>query len=163
MAQDPRSDLVGGFMMLGGGNMSNISWTNSVMEEGSRGPWSTGHGCAEKGAYEYRGASAASREAARAPLHESPLWMFDHCFFPYTFNGNLIIGGGEQQYPAGNLFPPNVSAVGCDAEHCLAPLSAYRGTATDGRDPGAAIDAVLSAVHGVRDGHGQPLGTLAQL
>jgi hypothetical protein len=39
---------------------------------------------------------------------------------------------------------------GLDGDYRLAPSSKFKGKATDGRDPGADVDAVLTAIAGVR-------------
>jgi hypothetical protein len=69
--------------------------------------------------------------------------------------GNIVaaVGSGTSGYPTGNFYPSTaagigfVNAVGLDFR--LAVGSAYKGLATDGRDPGADIDAVLAATAAV--------------
>jgi hypothetical protein len=72
----------------------------------------------------------------------------------YAFLRNAIIGGTAASYPAGNLFPAHLAAVGfvdaAKANYRLSASSALRKAATDGADLGADIDAVDAATHGVR-------------
>ena len=94
----------------------------------------------------------------------------------YTFVGNVLAtsnGGasGSSGYPAGNQFPASVAALGLvDAtlvtSGALSGSSVYKGTATDGTDPG--VDwATLSSVtqftlSGDRTSAGTISGTLAR-
>jgi hypothetical protein len=61
--------------------------------------------------------------------------------------------GGSAGYPIGNFYPINMGLiqlvnVAAGDFHLLA-TSPYKGKATDGRDPGADIDAVNAALIGV--------------
>jgi hypothetical protein len=71
----------------------------------------------------------------------------------YTFVNNAIIGGAAQDYPAGNMGPANMKAVGfvdsASENYRLAPSSPYKGAASDGKDLGADIDAIDAATKGV--------------
>ena len=72
-----------------------------------------------------------------------------------TFLGNvMIIPAGVNTFPAGNFYPASMAAVGfvniAAEDFRLVSTSAYKGKATDGRDPGADIDAVNAAISGVR-------------
>jgi len=76
-------------------------------------------------------------------------------YFPgYQFLRNIIIGGLASAYPRDNSFPASVDAVGfrdpVNADYRLAASSRYRNTGTDGRDPGADLEALLTATAGVR-------------
>ncbi|MEP6618052.1 MAG: Ig-like domain-containing protein [bacterium] len=57
----------------------------------------------------------------------------------------IVIG-----YPAGNWFPTSLSAIGflnlIAKDFHLLSSSAYAGKATDGRDPGAAVDTIVNAI-----------------
>lgn len=69
----------------------------------------------------------------------------------WSFTGNVIYGGGSaSQYPSGNAFPATANDVGfadpANGDWSLAPSSPYKGAATDGRDPGADVAAVMAAV-----------------
>lgn len=72
-----------------------------------------------------------------------------------VFLGNvLIIAAGGSGFPSGNFYPTSAAAVGfvnLGAEDFhLVTTSPYKGKATDGRDPGADVDAVNAATSGVR-------------
>jgi hypothetical protein len=58
-----------------------------------------------------------------------------------------------QWYPTGNYYPASLSAVGfvnlTAGDYHLAPTSIYKGAASDGKDVGADIDAINTAVAGV--------------
>ena len=76
--------------------------------------------------------------------HAEPGWIF---------SGNIIIGAPMAQYPANNFFPRSVAEVGfvnaAAGDLHLAAASPFKRHATDGRDPGADIDAVLAATRDV--------------
>jgi hypothetical protein len=72
----------------------------------------------------------------------------------FKFERNVLIGpGGGAAYPADNSFPATIADVGfvnyAGGNYRLAAGSPYKNTATDGRDPGADIDAVDAATQGV--------------
>jgi hypothetical protein len=70
----------------------------------------------------------------------------------YAFAKNAIIGGGNGSYPAGNMFPANMKAVGfvnsSSGNYRLSATSPYKGAASDGTDLGANIDAIEAAIAG---------------
>ena len=69
-------------------------------------------------------------------------------FTNFIFTKNVIIGGGNT-YPAGNFFPANTTAVGfvnfAAGNYTLSSGSAFRNAASDGKDVGADIAAVVAA------------------
>lgn len=72
-----------------------------------------------------------------------------------VFVGNvMILASGSAAFPAGNFYPPTVSALGfayvAAEDYRLLASSPFKGQATDGRDPGADIDANDAAIKGVR-------------
>jgi hypothetical protein len=71
----------------------------------------------------------------------------------YAFLGNVVISGPSALYPAGNFFPAANTNVGfvdvVNANYRLLSTSAYASKGTDGRDPGADVNAVESATQGV--------------
>lgn len=76
-----------------------------------------------------------------------------------VMKGNTIIREGTERarradpkgYPDGNLWFDSFEDAGVDPErYRLGPESKARGTATDGTDPGAHIDAVMKATKSVR-------------
>jgi hypothetical protein len=62
----------------------------------------------------------------------------------------VIVGGLPEIYPRGNLFPASLDRVGFAnrkaGDYRLLPSSAYRGSGTQGRDPGVDFAAVLQAI-----------------
>jgi len=75
------------------------------------------------------------------------------------FEGNTIIRVGSDRarktnpnmYPPENLWFDSFEEAGVDRETCrISPQSKAKGTATDGTDPGADVDAVMRATAGVR-------------
>jgi hypothetical protein len=65
---------------------------------------------------------------------------------------NVLAGGVERLYPAGNFFPANLDAVGftdrSGGNYRLASTSIYKKVGTDGLDLGADIDAIQTAMSG---------------
>jgi hypothetical protein len=63
---------------------------------------------------------------------------------------NVFVGGPASSYPADNFFPSSIDAVGFvdrqSGNYRLAASSPYKRAASDGRDPGADINAVAPAV-----------------
>jgi len=73
----------------------------------------------------------------------------------YLFAGNVVIGGGGNQV-TGNAYPATAADVGFvsynngnGGDYHLTANSAYKAYGTDGKAPGADIDAVLGATAGV--------------
>jgi hypothetical protein len=68
------------------------------------------------------------------------------------FVGNVVVGAGEGAYPPGNFFPASVDEVGfvdvAGGDYGLLPGSAHAGKASDGGDPGAAMDLLAAALAG---------------
>ena len=69
-------------------------------------------------------------------------------FTNFIFTNNAIIGGGNT-YPAGNFFPVNTAAVGfvnfAGGNYTLTARSPFRNAASDGKDVGADIAAIVAA------------------
>ncbi len=69
-------------------------------------------------------------------------------FTNFIFTKNVIISGGNT-YPAGNFFPVNAAAVGfvnfAGGNYMLTAGSAFRNAASDGKDVGADIAAIVAA------------------
>jgi uncharacterized protein YjdB len=69
------------------------------------------------------------------------------------FAGNVIYGAPAASYPTGNSYPATLAAVGfvnvAGGDYHLAASSPYKGKATDGTDPGADIDAIMTWTNGV--------------
>jgi hypothetical protein len=72
-----------------------------------------------------------------------------------VFAGNVMVltNGGGSTNPAGNFYPSSMASVGllnaAALDFRLLATSPYKGKATDGRDPGADVDAVNAALIGV--------------
>jgi hypothetical protein len=93
----------------------------------------------EYGRYGLFGSGAGSGNSALAAYFVDPV-----------FEGNLVVGGGSpSSYPAGNAFAADFDAAGATDELRLLPASPHSGGASDGRDPGADIDALEAALAGV--------------
>jgi hypothetical protein len=128
--------------------MYNIIWTNTIGDVGSYGMWPTG-GSPEQNCSNFKGATPKSRIEA--------CWKAGS-----VFRGNVLIGGDsirgqKPEWPDGNRIVDSVDAVGfvkanggLDGDYHLAAHSKLKGKATDGRDPGADVDAVLKAIKDVR-------------
>ena len=72
------------------------------------------------------------------------------------FQRNIIAGGNAAIYPADNLFPSSLDAVGfldpAGGNYRLAASSPYKNAATDGTDIGANMDALGAATASVISG-----------
>jgi hypothetical protein len=71
-------------------------------------------------------------------------------YFPgATVRGNVIVGGRPDHYPSGNFFPPSIEQVGFISPQSgnfrLGESSPYRRAGTDGRPPGADLDAIAKS------------------
>src|SRR6266446_1162371 len=78
-------------------------------------------------------------------------------YFPLAvFQRNVIAGGNAGIYPADNLFPASLAAVGfvdfAGHNYRLAASSPYKNAATDGTDIGANIDALEASTASVISG-----------
>ena len=89
-----------------------------------------------------------------------PLKSLTSCFTTLTFNGNVLANvpasAPSSAWPSNNFFPATVSAVdfvnfnnGNGGDYRLTSASPFKGMATDGRDPGADINAIQAATSGV--------------
>lgn len=130
--------------VLGGplqANMRNISITNNVFAEG-KAPIVTTGGGPDKNCSAQPGPKGISR-------------VLDQCFVSLAFHHNLIVGGGG--WPKENSTPKNARAVGFvdfregnGGDYRLAANSKFKKAGSDGKDPGADIDAIEQATRGVR-------------
>jgi hypothetical protein len=123
--------------------MANFVFTNNIVNAGRYPVWSSGGG-----------------GSANCAAHDVPLTTFNACFNPYTFSTNAIIVSPKSfpgsTWPAGNFFPASVAAVqfvnyngGNGGDYHLLTSSRYTSAATDGKNLGADVDAVISATAGV--------------
>ena len=76
-------------------------------------------------------------------------------YFPdAVFRRNVIIGGTAGRYPSDNFFPGALKDAGLtvprdNGDIHLSLVRPYAGAATDGRDPGADVDAIAKALDGL--------------
>lgn len=89
-----------------------------------------------------------------------PVQTFNNCFSGYAFNHNAMIAVPSvfppATWPSGNFFPASVAAVqfanfnnGNGGNYQLLPSSPYKNAGSDGKDLGANISAIQSAIAGV--------------
>jgi hypothetical protein len=82
----------------------------------------------------------------------------DRFYVAPVFIGNVLVGSTAADYARypGNFFPATDSEVGfaglARGNYRLSPASPYKNKATDGKDPGAAIDALEAATAGAVSG-----------
>jgi hypothetical protein len=92
--------------------------------------------------------------------HGTPTQKFDKCFTTYTFRNNGLIGTPDtfppSSWPSGNFFPGNASDAGfvqynggVDGDYRLQPKSRYKNAGSDGRDLGADMVGLETALAGV--------------
>jgi Putative Ig domain len=123
--------------------MANFVFTNSIVNAGIYPVWSAGE-----------------RGLANCAAHDSPLTTFNACFGPYTVASNSIIGASaafpSSKWPEGNFSPASADVVqfvnynsANGGDYHLQPSSPYKAAATDGKDLGADVDAILSATAGI--------------
>lgn len=131
----------------GAPQMHDIIFNNNIAEAGEYGPWATG--------------GTAEVNCSLQP-HVSPKLRIENCWDGgSSFRRNVVAGGASirqgKDWPDDNFFPGDQGGIGfvnlhggVDGDYHLAASSKYKGKGTDGKDPGADIDAVLEAIHGVR-------------
>jgi hypothetical protein len=134
----PKSLLVVGGP-ASGPRMAGFSITNSVFTVGDIPIGSTGGGPQRN--------CAAQRGADE---------VLSGCFSPYTFDHNALIDGGGG-WPKGNMSLKKVSDArladyrdGNGGDYHILPGSKLKGAASDGKDIGADIDAIVKATAGVQ-------------
>jgi hypothetical protein len=138
-----------GFMEMSGppsGNptntaqIMNLSWTNSIIDAGNSGAYPDGGGASNCSV----GEKTVANKIAACWAGASSL------------TGNVLVTDYATQtliFPAGNQTSPTWSQVGFldfnagdGGNYLLAPTSPYKGSATDGTDPGADVVAVMAPV-----------------
>lgn len=132
--------MIGDFVATSGA-MKNIFITNSLASAGVYPIWSTGGG------------------STNCAYDDVPMTTFGTCFSGSPFTNNAVIGAPNAPpagWPAGNFFPASVTSVqfvnyngGIGGDYHLEPSSPYKDKGTDGKDLGADIDAINSAIAGV--------------
>ena len=134
--------LMIGDMVATSGPMKNFVFTNNIVNAGAYPVWSTGGG------------------PGNCAFHDVPETTFSACFSNSTFAGNAIIAAPSSysagSWPPHNFFPASAAAVrfanyngGNGGDYHLQSSSPCKGKGTDGKDPGADLDAIHSAVAGV--------------
>jgi hypothetical protein len=124
--------------------MRNFVFTNNIVNAGPSPTQTTGEGGTANCAY-----------------HPAPVSSLHLCFEPYTFSHNAIIASPANfppsKYPSGNYFPPTETRIGFvnynkgnGGDYHLQSSSPYKNAGTDGKDLGADIDAILTAIAGVQ-------------
>ncbi|MGA2425335.1 MAG: hypothetical protein ABSG07_15135 [Terriglobales bacterium] len=128
--------------------LHNITWTNTIADVGMWGLWPSG-GSPEQNCAVFRGASPKSRLEA--------CWKSGSVFQGNVLAEGSAIHGQPPDWPDGNFMAGGLDSIGfvkfnrgLDGDYHLAANSKFKGKATDGRDPGADVDAVLAGVRGVR-------------
>ena len=86
-------------------------------------------------------------------IHVKPLVLLNNCFNPYQFTSNALIAPPDidppESWPSGNYFPSSPKGMfvnyngGNGGDYHLVSGSPYINAATDGKNLGADIDAVL--------------------
>jgi len=123
--------------------MSNFIFTNSIVNAGAYPVWSSGDGGSANCAYP-----------------DSPTTTFNACFSSYSLTASAVIAppsnSPASSWPQGNYFPASTAAVqfvnyngGNGGDYHLQSTSPYKNAGTDGKDLGADVDAVDSAIAGV--------------
>lgn len=137
----------GAHMLMVGNQISKPSmygfvFTNNIVMTGSFPVWSSGGGltsCSAKG---------------------TPAEKIKKCFTTYTFTNSALIASPAafppSSWPAGNFFPADATAAGFvqydsgnGGDYSLQAGSRYKNAGTDGRDLGADIAGLKSALAGV--------------
>jgi hypothetical protein len=137
------SFLIGDIVSLNG-KMSNLMVSNSIVLAGNYPMWSTGAG----GTF-------------NCATHDSPLITLNACFSSYVFAGNVLIATPSNypasSWPVSNHFASTVSAVqfvnynnGNAGNYALLATSPYKGAAMDGKDIGADVTTIQTALARVR-------------
>jgi hypothetical protein len=127
---------------------SNIVIENSIFNAGTTG-------------FKNPGGGTANCEVVSSG---APQAIFDNCWTPYTFAGNVVVGGSllplkNLTWPASTFLPTSASQVGfvnlnggVGGDYHLDSTSPYKGAGIDGQDIGANIDLLNSYTSGAMDG-----------
>jgi hypothetical protein len=124
--------------------LKNIVVINSIVNAGIYPVWSAGN----------------NGSLVSCSAQDVPLKTFNACFNTYAFSTNAIIDpptlASPATWPSGNFFPATTATVqfvnyngGNGGDYHLQSSSPYKGKATDGKDLGADVDAIASAIAGV--------------
>jgi hypothetical protein len=122
--------------------MSNFNFTNNLVSTSIYPVWSTGGG------------------SGNCAFSDNPILVMPSCFRGFSFSHNALIGAPASypasKWPAGNSFPSSATAVqfvnyqsGNGGDYHLLASSPYNNAASDGKDIGADMNALQSAISGV--------------
>jgi hypothetical protein len=123
-------------------SMYGFNFTNNMIATGMYPVWSSGGG------------------RSSCAYHGTPAQKIKRCFTTYSFTNNALIGTPDafppSSWPAGNFFPTDTKAAGfvaydngVDGDYQLQSNSRYKNAGTDGKDLGADIVGLNSALDGV--------------
>jgi hypothetical protein len=121
--------------------MVNFTFNNSIVNAGLYPVWSTGG-------------------TTNCAFFNKPITTFPACFNPWYFTNNAIVALPKNtpinDWPTGNFFPANMTAVGftkynngIGGNYQLLPTSPYKNAGTDGLDLGANITMINSLTKNV--------------
>jgi hypothetical protein len=128
-----------------GERMANFTFTNNLVGAGQQEIFPPGGG---------------AQNCSFQPARQTPTGVLKSCFSSFTFSHNVIVGslGG---WPSGNVYPKDRAAAGLSEssegryhlcrvknDECKKPSPALQ-AASDGKDVGADVGAVLEATKGV--------------
>jgi hypothetical protein len=122
--------------------MPNFVFSNSIVTTGAYPVWTVG-GDSTTCAYE----------------HSVPATVLNTCFTNYTFSGNALIGVPSRfpasSWPSGNSLLPDGNSAGFvnfhggnGGDYHIKTGTPLKGAASDGKDMGADMDAIASAIGG---------------
>lgn len=127
-----------GWMISGPAGQQNLTFQDSIVDNGLNGHTNTGGGAIQC----YFG-----REIMKGVL--------EGCWSSYKFDHNIIMQAAAESWPANNWPAGSATKVGfvnwnngAGGDYHLASTSKFKGKASDGKDPGADVDAVSGAVSG---------------
>jgi hypothetical protein len=121
------------------GQMKNLVVTNNILGAGTSPVWSTG-----------------TAGTANCAVHNSPLTTLNACFSTYSFAGNVIVSAPSRYppstWPAENHFASSASMIGfvnySTGNYLLQTASPYLSVGTNGKNPGADVNAINAALAG---------------
>jgi len=124
--------------------MSNFAFANNIVNAGAYPVWSTG----------FDG-------SLNCAVHDSPIITLNDCFSSHIFYNNALVAipsvAPVSTWPAHNFFPTSAAAVefvnyngGSGGNYQLQSSSPYKGAGTDGKDLGADVPGVNTAIARMR-------------
>ena len=129
-----------GWMISGPAGQRNFVFQDNILDNGEQGNTNAGGGPAQ---------CYFARDIMKGVL--------DGCWAAYKFDHNVIMNAAGESWPANNWTIGDVAKIGfirwnngAGGDYRLAPASRFVGKASDGKDPGADMDAVSSAMLGGR-------------